>query len=99
MTTQSIIYSHSFKCWERVQYGEGMVWSVGLHKAFPAEFRAIARELVLLFRTPHNPLGRAMPRDVIFVITKKLAVSYCKSSPLDRWTYPDVQPEGDAGDD
>jgi hypothetical protein len=89
--THSLMYSRSFKCWEVVQYGEGMTWSTALHKAFPAEFRAAVRELMLLFRTGNNPLGRAMTRDLIFYIVKLLAKTYCSTSPLDRWVLPDIK--------
>ncbi len=88
VTAQSLIYSRAFKCWERVQYGDQMVWSTQLHKVFPAEMRAIVREMIFLFRSRNNPLLTPVSKDVLFLIFKHLARSYCTKSPLDRWPMP-----------
>jgi hypothetical protein len=49
--------------------------------------------VTLLFRTSHNPLGKPLTRDLIFYILKILGRAYCKTSPLDRWVFPDAKKE------
>lgn len=98
VSKQTVIFSEQSKRWELQQFGERIQWTRGTHLHFPAEFRAAARQMLLILRTEKNPVGQKLSHDIVSMILQALARHYVLSSPLDLFEFPKPIPKRDADD-